>query len=119
MSDELANSMLLSYLVNLLLIGALTFFMVRHLTGRKGWFASFRNFSIGLIVMGLLVFYPFVVDVQTTEAITSVDQNTQTSAAIIYPVIMYVLGGATMTVFLFLRYADARRWFPAKVKRNK
>jgi hypothetical protein len=119
MSDELANSMLLSYIVNLLLIGALTFFMVRHLDKRQGWFASFRNFSIGMIMMGVLVFFPFVVDVQTTEAITSVDQSTQTSAAIIYPVIMYVLGGAALTAFLFRSYADAHRWFPVKVKKNK
>jgi hypothetical protein len=118
-SDERAGSMVLSYIFNLLLIGALTFFMVRHLTGRKGWFASFRNFSIGLLLMGFLVFYPAVVDINTTDALAEVGQNVETNSVILYPVIMYVLGGAGMTVFLFRRYTDARRWFPAKIKKNK
>jgi hypothetical protein len=69
--------------------------------------------------MGILVFYPFVVDVQTEDALAAAGQSVQTSSTIIYPVVMYVLGGAAMTVFLFRRYADARRWFPVKVRKNK
>lgn len=107
MSDEQANSMIGNFLIDLLMIAALTFFMVRHLTARKGWFASFRNFSLGLLFMGFLVFYPLMVEVP---------QGTSGSFSIIYPIYMYAIGGAAMTATLFLRYADARRWFPAKTK---
>ena len=69
--------------------------------------------------MGILVFYPFVVDVRTRDALASMGQEIETASTSIYPVIMYVLGGVAMKIFLSRHYADVRRWFPVKIKKNK
>jgi hypothetical protein len=111
-----AGGMVLNLLFNLLLIGALTFLMARHLTARKGWFASFWNFTIGLAALGTLIASQTSVDIQAYTMLEALGHSSETSLAIMFPIAVYLIGAAVMAVFLVVRHQDVRRWFPAKVK---
>jgi hypothetical protein len=111
-----AVSIIFGFVLSLLLIGALAFFMIRHLVARKGWFASLRNFMIGLAGLGILIFSLLIVDDNIFFALESVGEPAETSPAVLYPIYIYVIGGIVLALFLFLRRQDVRRWFPVKVK---
>jgi hypothetical protein len=98
-------------LIFLILIGILLYFLVRALVNRKGRLAGFVNFSIALVVFGILSFLQTFVPVSMLP-----DDNFSLADA--YPVMAYVVGMTVMLIFLAFRYKDVRRWFPAKVKRN-
>ena len=91
----------------LILIGGLLFFLIRALVQRKGRLAGFVNFSIALVVFGILSFLQSVVPVSMIP-----DDNFSLADA--YPVFAYAIGMTVMLVFLAFRYRDVRRWFPAK-----
>ena len=69
--------------------------------------AGFVNFSIALVVFGVLSFLQTFVPLMILN-----DDNF--SLADIYPVVAYTVGMTVMLIFLAFRYKDVRRWFPAK-----
>ncbi len=117
-TDE-AGGILFGFIGNLLLIGALTFFMVRHLAARKGWFASLRNFILGLLGIGLLIFALQEVDLRALDMLDYLGIPVEeTSLAATFPMMIYLVGGPALALFLFVRRQDVRRWFPANVKKG-
>jgi ABC-type multidrug transport system fused ATPase/permease subunit len=118
MGSEQAGGIILMLIFNLLLIGALAFFLVRHLVERKGWFASRARFLIGLVIFGFLIFYLQSADMTAFDMLASSgDMEAETSIAVFFPTMMYIVGGFGLMIFLFLRRADVRRWFPAKTRK--
>ena len=93
----------------LILIGVLLYFLVRALVQRKGRLAGFINFSIALVVFGMLSTLQSIVPVSMLP-----DDNF--SLADGYPLFAYAIGMTVMLIFLVFRYKDVRRWFPAKAK---
>ncbi len=96
-------------LIFLTLIGILLFFLTRALLNRKGRLAGFVNFSIALVVFGVLSFLQTFVPLSMLP-----DENF--SLADFYPVVAYTVGMTVMLIFLAFRYKDVRRWFPAKAQ---
>jgi len=92
----------------LILIGVLLYFLNRALIQRKGRLAGFINFSIALVVFGVLTFIQSFVP----AIMLPVDDNFSLAEA--YPITAYVVGMTVMLIFLAFRYRDVRRWFPAK-----
>jgi hypothetical protein len=120
LGNEQAGGILLGFILNLLLIGVLSFFLIHQLAARKGWFASLRNFMIGLLGLGIPIFFLIYVDTSAYEALVSAGEVApETSPAVIYPIFIYLVGGLILAVFLSLRRKDVRRWFPAKVKNSR
>jgi TIR domain-containing protein len=105
---------ILGFVLILLLIGALAFFMIRHLTSRKGWFASLRNFILGLAGLGGLIYFLLVVDDNIFYALDSVGETAETSPAVLYPIYIFTIGSLALILFLYLRRQEVRRWFPAR-----
>jgi hypothetical protein len=97
--------------VFLTLIGVLLFFLTRALLNRKGRLAGFVNFSIALVVFGILSFLQTVVPLSMLP-----DDNFSLADA--YPLFAYVIGMTVMLIFLAFRYKDVRRWFPAKAQES-
>ena len=89
-------------LIFLSLIGLLLFFLTRALLRRKGRLAGFVNFSIALVVFGVLSFLQTFVPLMILN-----DDNF--SLADIYPVVAYTVGMTVMLIFLAFRYKDVRR----------
>lgn len=112
----LTGGILPGFLLTLFVIGALAFFMIRHLAARKGWFASLGDFIIGLAGLGLLIYFQYNIDDLIYNTPDAAGQAQDTSPAILYPIYVYVIGTVVTTIFFFLRRQDVRRWFPAKAK---
>jgi len=91
----------------LILIGVLLYFLIRALVQRKGRLAGFVNFSIALVVFGILSF------LQTFVPLSLLPDD-EFSLADTYPLFAYAIGMTVMLIFLAFRYRDVRRWFPAK-----
>jgi hypothetical protein len=96
----------------LVLIGVLLYYLNRALIRRKGRLAGFINFSIALVVFGLLTFIQSIVP----GMILPDDDNF--SLAEMYPIAAYGVGMTVMLIFLAFRHRDVRRWFPARVKKD-
>jgi len=114
----LTGDVLLGFFASLLGIGALVCFMMRHLTARRGWFASIRNFMIGLLGLGALIYTQYYLDGVIFFSLDAEGQVEGTSPAILYPIYVYLVGGVALAAFYFLRGKDVRLWFPAKVKKS-
>jgi len=114
----LTGDILLGFLLSFLLIGVCAFFMLRHLAARRGWFASFWNFTLGLAGLGGLIFSQGILDILIFDSLTAAEQAHGISPAILYPRYVYLIGSAVMATFFAFRNQDVRRWFPAKVKKN-
>lgn len=111
---ENADSLALRFLLNLTMIGVLIFFMLRHLVQRKGWFASFWIFLLGLIMVGLLIAWQSVIDTDLGLMMEDMGVYELTNIAVSFPLFAYFIGGFGMFIFFFLRRRDIHRWFPAK-----
>ena len=110
----LTGDILLGFFLSILLLGALAFFMIRHLTARRGWFASFRNFNFGLAGLGILIFSQYYLDDLIYQSLDAAGQAEGTSPAVLYPLYVYMIGGAIMAAFFIFRGKDVRSWFPSK-----
>lgn len=108
--------------LSLILAGILLFIMSRSLIQRRGILASFRNFTIALVVLGFLLLWVLLLGEQVFEALASVEKHVNPYAANItfFPFAIYVLGGFIMAIFLLTHRKDIMLWFPAKQqKKNK
>jgi len=112
----LTGGILVGFTFSLAAIITLAVFMIRNLAARKGWFASFRNFSIGLAGMGAMIFSLYFLDDFIFYMLDDIGQEVGTSPAIFYPMYVYGIGVVLMIAFYFFRKQDVRRWFPAKAK---
>ncbi|MFL7871347.1 MAG: TIR domain-containing protein, partial [Anaerolineales bacterium] len=90
-------------LIFLVLIGVLLYFLIRALVNRKGRLAGFVNFSLALVVFGILSFLQSFVPLSMLP-----DDNFSLADA--YPVMAYAVGMTVMLIFLVFRYRDVRRW---------
>jgi len=114
----LTGGILVGFALSLLALLALAFFMIRHLAARKGWFASFWSFSLGLVGLGGLIFSQDIQDRLIYFSLDAAGQAEGLSPAILYPRYVYLIGSAIMAAFFVFRNKDVRSWFPARVKKN-
>ena len=100
-------------IIILALMFGLLFWMNRGLLRRKGRLASFTNFSVALLGLGVLSFAQFIV-----YAYNIGDTTNPYSLAEVYPPAGYVIGMLVMSVFLVFRYRDVRLWFPVRLPKQ-
>jgi hypothetical protein len=115
-SDETFGSTIIAFVFNLILFSGLTFFMVRGLTSRKGIFSSFRFIVLGIVMLGVLLFWQSVLDSNILLEIEEAGYDSSevgisfTNLAFI----IYFLGIALTAFVIFRNRQDLRNWFPAK-----
>lgn len=122
-SDSFGNAFgpaLFPFLFSLILIGILLFSMARSLVRRRGRLASFRNFTIALAVLGLLLLWELILGMNVFESLAAHEQNVNELATnvVFFPFLIYVIGGLIMAIFLLTRRKDIMLWFPAKKPRK-
>ncbi len=115
------ESALLPFLFSLILTGVLLYFMVRALVQRRGRLASFRNFTIALGALGLLFLWQVVLsqDVATILEQLEPEANPYAANVVLFPFVIYLIGGFIMALFLLYRRRDIMLWFPAKKSRKQ
>ncbi len=96
--------------------GILLFAMSRSLVQRKGRLASFRNFTIALAVLGLLLLGEAILGESVSETLAAHEPHVNELAAnvTLFPFLIYVIGGLIMAIFLFTHRRDILLWFPVK-----
>jgi hypothetical protein len=124
-SDEIFGNAfgpaLFPFLLSLIFAGILLFIMSRSLIQRRGRLASFRNFTIALAVLGVLLLTELILGETVFETLAANEPNVNPFAANItfFPFAIYVLGGFIMAIFLFTHRRDIMLWFPAKQPKNR
>jgi hypothetical protein len=115
-SDETFTSTIIQFAINLVLFTGVTFFMVRGLTRRKGIFSRFSLIAVGIIILGILLFWQAVLDsnilyeMETAGVDTSEIGISFTNLAFV----VYFLGIAATGIVYFRNRQDIKNWFPAK-----
>ena len=111
-----ADFSLLMLAFNLILFVVISFFMVRVTTARHPRWGSQRLMFVAMLGLGALIAWQFFfINDMILEAFGVFESNTDFrgfSADI--PPLIYVAGNFLMAIFVFLKRADVRRWFPAK-----
>lgn len=115
------ESALIPFLFSLVLTGALLYFMVHALVQRRGRLASFRNFTIALGALGLLFIWQVILsqDVATILLELEPEANPYASNVVLFPFMIYLIGGFIMGLFLLYRRRDIMLWFPARQPRKQ
>ncbi|MEW5960662.1 MAG: hypothetical protein AB1801_23305, partial [Chloroflexota bacterium] len=106
--------------LNALLSGiilAAIFFTRRALISRQGRMASFRNFAISILLVGLLSFVQLLVvaygaDVAITEFGGPARENDLRGSIVLFVPISYLVGLLIIGWLMFWNWQDLRRWFP-------
>jgi TIR domain-containing protein len=111
---------LIPFLLSLILAGILLFTMSRSLVQRRGRLASFRNFTIALAGLGLLLLVEGILGESVADTLAAYETHVNDLAAnvTLFPFLIYVIGGLIMAVFLFTHRRDILLWFPAKKPRK-
>ena len=113
-SDETFGNVFIGLILQMILFCVLTIVMLRGVTSRKGWFASFWMLVLGLVAIGILLGWQ--IDMATTagmemEEITGTD-TTNLSAYL--PFFIYFVGLIVMIVLFLRNRRDIQRWFPSR-----
>lgn len=115
-SDETFGATIISFIVNMLLFSGLAYFMVRGLTSRKGAFSSFRSIAVGILILGILLFWQSSLDASIMQEIEDAGYDSSQVAFSFVNVayIIYFLGIAVTGFVIFRNRQDIKNWFPAK-----
>jgi hypothetical protein len=115
-SDDAYISTIIGFAINLSLFSGLAYFMVRGLTSRKGFFSRFRNIVLGIVLLGILLFWQAILDgniLQEMEA-AGIDPNEIGISFSNLAIYIYFLGVALIGFVIFRNRQDIRNWFPAR-----
>jgi hypothetical protein len=115
-SDEAFFSTITAFIVNMLMFSGLAYFMVRGLTSRKGVFSSFRSIVVGIVILGILLFWQSILDSNILLEMEDAGYDSSEVAFSFVNVayIIYFLGIAVTGFVIFRNRQDIKNWFPAK-----
>lgn len=116
LSDETFGSVFLGLIFQIIVFCVLTLFVIRGVTSRKGWFASFRVFSFSLLAIGGLLFWQVSMAASASTELegTAGSEFLSTELALYLPFIIYFVGIIVMIVVFLWNRRDLRRWFPPR-----
>ena len=86
--------------------------MARQLVARKGPAASFWGLVIGMLILGAIIYWQSIIDGNVLD-ILGVDVDARGYSSY-YPPVLYTAGNIIAAIYLFIKRADLRRWFPAR-----
>jgi len=107
---------------SLVVFGALCYFMVKGIVNRRGLFTSVSMVVLGILVLGVLIYWQDTLNLAFLDAVGSLDlQNIDDPRGFSadYPPWIYGIGAAGMVLFMILRARDVRLWFPARAKNKE
>jgi hypothetical protein len=123
-SDAFSNAFgpaLFPFLFSLAFTSILLLIMARTLIRRQGRLASFRNFTLALAVLGGLLIAVAVLGDNVIQSLKAYEPkvNELASLVTIFPLLIFIIGGAIMAAFLFTHRRDIMLWFPAKKPKSR
>jgi hypothetical protein len=114
LSDEGLAGVFFKLIFHAVIFLVLLYFMLRGITRRTGWFASFKWVVAGFVAIGILTFWQFSLSADADAELAAAGSTLMTSIASILPFFIYFLGIMVMAFLFFWNRRDIQRWFPAK-----
>jgi hypothetical protein len=91
---------------------------VKGIVNRRGLFASLAMVILGLILLGVLIYWQDELNLAFLDAAGSLDNlNDLRGFSADYPPYLYGIGSLGMVIFMAVRFRDVRLWFPARAKK--
>jgi hypothetical protein len=115
-SDEAFTSTIIQFAINLALFTALTYFMVRGLTSRKGLFSRFNLIVIGIVLLGGLLLWQSALDSSILAEMedAGIDPSEIGISFANLAFVIYFLGIFATGIVFFRNRQDIKNWFPAR-----
>ena len=114
LSDATLSSVFYGLILQIILFCVLTIFILRGVTTRKGWFASFSMLVLGLLGIGALLTWQLTMATNAGVELESTTGVDTTTLAAYLPFFIYFIGIIVMIVVFFRNRRDIQRWFPAR-----
>jgi TIR domain-containing protein len=114
LSDSTLSKVFFGLIFQIILFCVLTILILRGVTTRKGWFASFGTLVLGLVGVGGLLFWQISMATNAGSELEATTGSDTTNIAAYLPFIIYFIGIIAMTAVFFWNRRDIRRWFPAR-----
>jgi hypothetical protein len=114
LSDNTFGNIFFGLILQVILFCVLTFFVLRGVTTRKGWFASFWVLIVSLIGIGGLLLWQVDMATAASEELETATGNDTTNIALYLPFLIYFIGIIAMLIVFFRNRRDLQRWFPAR-----
>jgi hypothetical protein len=115
-SDEAFDSTIIQFAINLILFSVLAFIMVRGLTRRRGVFSRFGLIVVGVVALGILLFWQAALDGAILEEMEASGIDTNEIGISFSNLALFIyLFGIILTGLIILRNrSDIKNWFPSK-----
>ena len=118
LSIEGLGSILAGLAFSLVIFGVISYFMVRGIVNRRGLFASVWTIAVGIVLLGVLVYWQDELNLEFQDAVGSLSNlNDLRGYSADYPPYIYGIGSLGMAIFMGIRFRDVRFWFPGKAKK--
>ena len=105
---------ILQLVISLVFFGVISYYMVRGLISRRGFFASVIGLIVGALGLGVIIFWQGEID-GTILDILGLDVDIRGYSSL-YPYYLFMYGGLIMLLYLLVKRRDLKRWFPARGK---
>ena len=113
-SDGTFGGLFLGLIFQIILFSILTILILRGVTTRKGWFASFRMLVLALIGIGILLTWQISLAVDVGTELESITGTDSSNPAVYLPFFIYLIGVIVMIAVFIRNRRDIKRWFPSK-----
>jgi hypothetical protein len=114
LSDDTFTGVFFGLILQVILFCALTILILRGVTRRKGWFASFWMLVLGLIGIGILLSWQISMATTASTELEAATGTDTTNLAAYLPFFIYFIGIVVMIGVFFWNRRDIQRWFPAR-----
>jgi hypothetical protein len=115
LSDNTFGGIFFGLILQIILYCALTILILRGVTTRRGWFASFRMLILALVGIGILLFWQLSMAATAgVELETNTGSDSSNFIAVFLPFVIYIIGAIVMVIVFLRNRRDIKRWFPAK-----
>lgn len=113
LSDATLVSVFFGLTLQVVLFCALIYYIVRGVTTRNGWFASFRALALGILGIGLLLLWQFSLADNAGIELEEFTGSDTTNLAVLLPFGIYIIGIFVLVFVFFRNRRDIQRWFPS------
>ncbi|MGE5463410.1 MAG: TIR domain-containing protein [Syntrophothermus sp.] len=114
LSDGTFGNLFIGLILQIILFCVLTILILRGVTTRKGWFASFRMLMLALVGIGALLLWQISLAAAAGTELENLTGTDNSNPAVYLPFFIYLFGVAIMIAVFFWNRRDIKRWFPAK-----
>jgi len=114
LTDDTFGNIFFGLILQMILFCVLTFLVIRGVTSRKGWFASFGTLVVSFIAIGILLLWQMNMAGTAGVELQELIGEDTTNIAAFLPFAIYIVGIIAMAIVFFRNRQDIKRWFPAK-----